>query len=395
MKKKMILLLTLLCTMTAGFAEDKVEVSSVNVPQGGAGSFDIVLKNSTEFVAFTMKLTLPAGVVYDGFVQGERIKGETVSDNVEGSVITLARLSAQNDAFTGNDGVLLTINVHTTEALKTGDEVDATLTELTFTTASEQESTLQNVPFTITIGEQADNRVLLDENDTQAPAAAAGVDVRVKRTITPGVWNTICLPFAMTAAQVTEVFGTGVKIGDFTSWSSEENDEGDITGITIGFTEVNAMEANHPYIIKVDTEGVIEEFTVDNVNVAPEAEPTVQVGTKKADRGYFIGTYQAGTDVPEDDLFLSGNNYWYSNGSTTMKGFRGFFELADVLTMKANTNSRVRLVFSETTGMGDAPLQNDKAKMTKESWYTIGGLPLNGEPTQKGAYINNGRVIIK
>lgn len=73
------------------------------------------------------------------------------------------------------------------------------------------------------------------------------------------------------------------------------------------------------------------EFSVDGVDIAAEEEPTVQVGKKKAERGYFIGTYTANTEVPADNLFLSGNKFWYSSGLTQMKGFRGYFELADVV----------------------------------------------------------------
>ena len=45
------------------------------------------------------------------------------------------------------------------------------------------------------------------------------------------------------------------------------------------------------------------------------------------------------------------------------------------------------------TGIG-APL-NDNGEMTNDSWYTIDGVKLNGEPTQKGVYIVNGRKVVK
>ena len=86
----------------------------------------------------------------------------------------------------------------------------------------------------------------------------------------------------MTAEQVTAAFGADAIVKDFSSWSSEENGEGDIVSIKIGFTEVTAIEANHPYLLKVTS--AITEFTADGVDIAPEEEPTKQVGQKKAER---------------------------------------------------------------------------------------------------------------
>ena len=46
-----------------------------------------------------------------------------------------------------------------------------------------------------------------------------------------------------------------------------------------------------------------------------------------------------------------------------------------------------------TTGIG-APL-NDNGQMTNDSWYTIDGKKLNGEPTKKGVYIIKGKKVKK
>ena len=96
--------------------------------------------------------------------------------------------------------------------------------------------------FTITIGEPVELRTVLDELSTEAPEAATGIDVRVRRTIKANEWSTLCLPFAMTAEQVTAAFGNEVKVGDFTGCTVDDE-----TGnITVNFTEVTSIEANHP-----------------------------------------------------------------------------------------------------------------------------------------------------
>lgn len=77
--------------------------------------------------------------------------------------------------------------------------------------------------------------------------AETNANVRVRRTIKAGEWNTICLPFAMTAEQVKGAFGNDVQIGDFNDYEFD----GDV--ISVKFRNATAIEANHPYIIKVAT----------------------------------------------------------------------------------------------------------------------------------------------
>ena len=238
------------------------------------------------------------------------------------------------------------------------------------------------------------HQVTLDETSPSIPEAVTNANVRVKRTIKGDEWSTICLPFAMSETQVKEAFGDDVELADFTSWASEEDEEGNIVGISVGFENVSEVEANHPYIIKVAS--TVEEFTADGVDIEPEDEPTVQVGKKKAERGYFIGTYVAGTEVPENDLFLSGNQFWYSTGKTKMKAYRAYFEFADVLTVVEEAAAKVRF------NIGGAPTAIEGIAAGKYGQdgavYDLSGRRLSVSSASsvlpKGMYIVNGKKII-
>jgi hypothetical protein len=189
---------------------------------------------------------------------------------------------------------------------------------------------------------------------------------------------------------MTAAFGEGVEVKDFTSWSSTE--EGDnIVGITIGFTTVTAMEANHPYLIKVANAITAEDgFTVDGVDIDPEAEPTKQVGTTKKTRGYFYGTYVANTTVPEYNLFISNDRFYYSNGSTKMKAFRGYFELYDYLSSLDEAGARITMIDGDATGISEMKrLRNGE----NEIFYDLQGRKVVNPG--KGLYINNGRKVVK
>ena len=126
-----------------------------------------------------------------------------------------------------------------------------------------------------------DGRLLLAETTPAPPAAASNVDVRVQRTIHANKWSTICLPFAMSAAQVTAAFGSDVELADFTDWTTETDGGGDIVSILVEFTEVNNIQANHPYIIRTTAD--IAEFTVDGVSVKASDDPVVTVTGEDGD----------------------------------------------------------------------------------------------------------------
>ena len=53
----------------------------------------------------------------------------------------------------------------------------------------------------------------------------------------------------------------------------------------------------------------------------------------------------------------------------------------------------IEFIRDETTAIGAS--LNDNGKMTNDSWYTIDGVKLNGEPTKKGIYIRNGNKVVK
>ena len=193
----------------------------------------------------------------------------------------------------------------------------------------------------------------------------------------------------LAAEKMTAAFGAGVEVKDFTSWSSTE-DAGDIVGITIGFTAVTAMEANHPYLIKVANAITAEKgFTVDGVDIAPEAEPTKQVGTTKKTRGYFYGTYVANTTVPEYNLFISNDRFYYSNGSTKMKAFRGYFELYDYLSSLDEAGARISILDEDVTGIANVKTLS----VGSSDYYDLQGRKV--ENPGKGLYINNGRKVVK
>ena len=233
---------------------------------------------------------------------------------------------------------------------------------------------------------------ILDENsdNTDVLKQATDVKVQLKRTINANEWSTICLPFSATGEQVKAAFGEDVQLSSFTGWESEENGAGAIVTINVMFTSVGADEgiaANTPMLIKVSE--AVTEATFDGVTLEPEEEPMVQVGKKASERGWFYGTYATST-VPEENLFLSGNAFWYSTGNTAIKGFRGYFEFRDVLDAYYNDSEvKVHMFFDDdATGIASIKKKDEGTGIFNLSGQRVG-------KGYKGVVIENGKKVIK
>lgn len=398
MKKILLFIGLLLGFAGSSFADDQFSVDNITLPQNGEA--DVVVRFSLDATStcsgYTFWLQLPEGLEFVTYDKNEKTyitytagdsydETPTITPNLDEGYLKVGCLTANSDPLNKQSGILVTFRVKPTSTHAVGTPFTGTLTKGTISAENGSVHDVANATFTVTIAEPVDLRTVLDETSTVAPAAATGVDVRVKRTIKANEWSTICLPFAMTEAQCKAAFGNDVQLGDFTSWSSEDNSDGDIVKINVGFTPVTAIEANHPYIILVSAG--LQEFTADGVDIDAEEEPTVQVGKKKTDKGFFIGSYIAGTEIPEDDLFLNSSMFWYSKGNTKMKAFRGYFEFADVLTEVEEASSRIMFEFNEqTTGIRTVTSSEDG------KYFDLQGRGV--KPTKKGLYIKDGKKVV-
>lgn len=304
---------------------------------------------------------------------GSMTAGKVKFAAASGSTFTSARLEVE---FTVDNSLAL-------------DKYDVTVTDIIFEGGSHKDP-VADVPFKVNVVER--HTVVLDELATVVPTAVQNVDVTVKRTIKANEWSTICLPFAMTAEQVKTAFGNDVVLKEFTGADSDFDNDDNVVGIKVNFDDANAIEVNHPYVIKVSNN--ITEFKVNNIDIDPQEDEAYiefdngKTGSRRVVYSGFYGTYHAETVVPNECLFLSNNKFWYSTGNTKMKAYRAYFEFLDKLTDKS-ANTRIDFNFDETTGIKEV-----HGNANVEGTYDLQGRKVE-EPTNKGLYIVNGRKVVK
>lgn len=172
--------------------------------------------------------------------------------------------------------------------------------------------TSDNGALTLPFSENSDN------SETYSLAANCGhtVNVNLARSwVADGYYSTLCLPFALSNAQVTSIFGTGTELAKLTD-SSISGEE-----ITITFTSASSIEAGKPYII-LPTQNAVNP-SINNVTLSSS---TTDATTTYVD---FIGTlsptYLAAS---EDILFLGANNaIGWPAAAGYLKGMRAYFQL--------------------------------------------------------------------
>lgn len=396
MKKKIFTLLALFAGVLGAYADNTLSVKDVDLLKGGTGYVYIELDNETNYCAYQMSLVLPKGVTVNTYTEveegetvyrlqdlykGSRHKDHSISGKTmtDGSV-TITCFSGSNSNLAGNSGILLGIKVQEDGSNNVGDKLDAKITNARFTLKSGSEDALADASFKINITD----RVVLDETSIVPPAAQEGVNVLVKRTIKKGVWSTICLPMRVTKDRAKEIFGDNVKVAQISAISNEGS------SYTISFTERTANNIfleNKPYLVK--SENDVNEFTVDNVNIVESASPKTVLEDEDEGIvfGTFFGTLAAGTVIPKDYFFLNDNKFYYSKGTTTIKGFRGYFKL-EGFESSAGAPEINFVVDGEATKIEGLNVIFDDGQ-----YYNLKGQKVDN-PTEKGVYIKNGKKVV-
>ena len=229
-------------------------------------------------------------------------------------------------------------------------------------------------PFTFLIG----SYVLNEINDYTSFTPYNNVNVTMIRKIGVDNWNTLCLPFDMTTGQLNEAFGEGkYTIANYTG--CESSNGGSNISYKFLTTGVTSISANKPCLIKLNDREAITEFKVNGVKI--QAIPT-----GGASDGEFVGNYenQAIGSESAPVFYIQNNQFYLAKGKTTMKSFRGYFNIPS-----ASTPSNVYMfVDGEPTG-----IKTTNVTEGEEEIYDISGRKVNNNRTklQKGIYIINGQ----
>lgn len=234
---------------------------------------------------------------------------------------------------------------------------------------------------------QTVKEITLDENSDNIVEEAKNVNVTLKRTLYgDGGWNTLCVPFSLTAAQVTAAFGNDVELRKLSS----------IEGTTLKFVSTDIITAGEPCLIKVAKDGSTYNFEgVATIAVANNKDYTFSMVSGDIQ---FLGIYSPMDVVTENPAgpstgyyaFLGeGNKFFKAQAETKMKGFRAFFLVPN----NVPSNALKAVIDGTATGIEDLVIDGVKAngRVYNLNGQYVGN-SLNG--LQPGLYIQNGKKIV-
>lgn len=226
----------------------------------------------------------------------------------------------------------------------------------------------------------------LSESEDNVIETQPDINISLNRKLVKGAWNTICLPFDVSAAQAKSAFGADVRIAALNAESK---------GNTLMFDNKTAegIKAGVPYLIMPSEVKADDKYEFYNVSINPEnVTPAAAVST----HGGFVfkGIYNK-VDITQDinnpksyAAFLGANNTLFkAKSGTTTKGFRAYFAIPN-----STATSALRVVVD-----GNATsIKNINCGVVEsdDAVYNLQGQRVDARSLMPGLYIKAGKKFV-
>lgn len=165
-------------------------------------------------------------------------------------------------------------------------------------------------------------------------------------------YNTLCLPFSMTAAQISASPLAGAEIKSFVGASVVSGE------LNISLRNVNTIEAGKPYFVRYGSADALDKMDFTNVTISAAAPQAVTFNGVTLQGTYvpFAMDTQAALDYNGGYLFLGQNDQLYWPGTAgSIKPFRAYFYV-NAATSDLPVRRGMPATFNETneaTGVDD------------------------------------------
>lgn len=210
-----------------------------------------------------------------------------------------------------------------------------------------------------------------------AIAASKGSNVSYDRNFTNGQACTICLPFALTADELTKV-GKAYKLSA-------------VSGSTATFTPVQEIKAYTPYLLIPSASDKL----LENI-VAPKdiAKAPAEAKTSVSGGYFFVGTLQAKESVKQEGMEVYGfsaneGKFVHASDKASIDAFRAYIAVPTTALSTAASRS-IDIDFGGTTGINE--IQNAQSS-SAAAIYDVTGKRV--DKNYKGVVIRNGKKMIQ
>lgn len=141
-------------------------------------------------------------------------------------------------------------------------------------------------------------------------------NIELKRTLKAGNWNTFCVPFDMTADEITANLGTDAEIKQLNGLDVDGSD------FNMHFITTTKIKAGVPYMVRVQS--AVSTICVTNKIVdTTKSDPSATVEDGQGNSLTFHGNYTK-MSAPYDSFIISNNLFYIVNSTIAVMGFRGY-----------------------------------------------------------------------
>ena len=253
----------------------------------------------------------------------------------------------------------------------------------------------------------AGNIMILGRTDAKCKdeiVAHNGVDnVTVKfepRELKAETWQAMAFPFDLTVAEFSNAIyeATGGEGYAVVNILNEEN-TAEKPAFKLWMREI---PANTPFLFKVYTGKTGDELNTFDMKDLQFADKYItyaeQAESEDAAHNKFIGIYQTTTvanKAGDPQLYWlfnhnTGKFQKYTGNSRTLNPLTGYLKTATEI----DAFARITVVEEDGTVTAISTINADGEAVTADGWYTINGVKLQGMPTEKGVYIQNGKKVV-
>jgi len=146
-------------------------------------------------------------------------------------------------------------------------------------------------------------------------------------------------------------------------------------------TELTVAAANTPLLVKNNAAEAKTILLIPTTTATPD-DVTPYEGFK----GTLEATQIAASTATQNNYAFNGKQFVWVKDALAIAANKCWLEIPN----SANAAPAMTIVFGEATGIGVI----DNGQRTSGDWYDLNGRKLEGRPTKKGVYINNGRKVV-
>ncbi|MBR1902206.1 MAG: hypothetical protein IJ826_04430 [Bacteroidaceae bacterium] len=165
--------------------------------------------------------------------------------------------------------------------------------------------TYQNAPADLSLSEN---------NDFGTNVKFDVTAVTLTKTLKGGNWETFCVPFDMTAEEITSQLGTGAEVMEPVSVSEDEGN------YTITFSTASKIVAGKLYMVRVQSD--VNSISLGSKTIK-RAWPEEPIGDL-----LYVGLFSS-EYAPSGSFIVSGNKTSRASGIVSLKPFQGYFMAPD------------------------------------------------------------------